>query len=73
MHSFYNAYSNSGNVEHMYDDNWVEPQSNTPMKDIEGKREIAMLSNICYIFLFICYLYTSHVYLKILKISIHIS
>lgn len=36
MHPFYNTYGNGGNVEHLYEDNWVAPPSNTPMKDIEG-------------------------------------
>lgn len=41
MHPFYNAYGSGGGnvVEHLYDDNnWVAPPSNTPMKDIEGRR-----------------------------------
>lgn len=50
MHPFYNAYgTGGGHVEqHLYDDNWVAPPSNTPMKDIEGSRQIYTV----YFFLF---------------------
>lgn len=46
MHPFYNAYGNAsgGIVEHLYDDNWVAPPSNTPMKDIEGECQTYIFS-----------------------------
>ncbi|XP_060841854.1 T-box transcription factor TBX10-like [Rhopalosiphum padi] len=46
MHPFYNTYGNGGNVEHLYDDNWVAPPSNTPMKDIEACLETVSSTNI---------------------------
>jgi len=51
MHPFYNTYGSGGNVEHLYDDNWVVPQSNTPMKDIEGRRQTIL----CFFVLFYFY------------------
>ncbi|CAI6353179.1 unnamed protein product [Macrosiphum euphorbiae] len=46
MHPFYNTYGSGGNVEHLYDDNWVAPPSNTPMKDIEACLETVSSTNI---------------------------
>jgi len=53
MHPFYNTYGSGGNVEHLYDDNWVAPPSNTPMKDIEGRRQTILC--FCAFFIFMIY------------------
>lgn len=59
MHPFYNPYGNSGNVEHLYEDNnWIAPPSNTPMKDIEGRRQTCVLfcANNNYLFIYYYYI-----------------
>lgn len=56
MHPFYNAYGGGGGaaaaanaaVDHLYEDNnWVAPPTNTPMKDIEGRRRLRVYLIMC--------------------------